>query len=155
MNEQQPIIEIRRDHIAKDHGLCDSAETHWALYLITAMEQGKKLHVHTASLPNEGQVQYLLKGENKGVTGFTFGAESMFIYASTDPALENMIVIQESDTQWMGRPAMDFGEALRLNLFDDPDIESRWKKVIEQFAQKHNIRPEEIDLKELVAQVVE
>lgn len=154
MSEIQPSLEIRRDYVSKEHGLCDAAETHWALYLIQAIEQGKKLQLHEASVAGGGTIRYLVKGENKAVTGFTFGAESMFLYASEDPDLENMIVIEESEGVWMGRPVMDFGESLRLNLFDDPEISSRWKGVIAEYAKKMSILPSEVDLRKLVEQTI-
>ena len=149
MNEYHPKFEINQNYITNEHGLCDAAETHWAIYLISAINQNEKLQVHTGETSN-GTFKYLVKGENESISGFTFGAESLYIYEAQDPLLVGLIIIKEDDEKWTGRPAIEFDESLKLNHFYDPEINSRWKKIVTDYAQEKNIDPSEISLEQLI-----
>jgi hypothetical protein len=147
-------IELSNNFVPKEHGLCDAAETHWGIYLIQAIKLGKKLESHTGTTKDGKKIKFLIKGENKEVTGFTFGVESMLIYEAEVPELTNMIAVQEGDDTWLARSTVSFSEALRLNEFDDPELPSRWKEVINEYAQQRGINPYDITLSELIASAV-
>lgn len=143
-------IEIKRSVIPNEHGLCDAAETHWAIYLIKLIENKVVPTIHTFESSGKS-VSYLVKGEELSDSGFTFGADSMLVVDSKDPLLENLILIQEDIGIFVGREANELHQSLETNGYFNDSIQSRWKEVVREYLQKHNIDATDLTLERLIS----
>jgi len=75
MLKEKSQIEFKPSEDNDEHGLCPSAETHWAIYLIKLIQNRVQPTIHTAALRDGKKITFIKKGENSLGTDFTFGAE--------------------------------------------------------------------------------
>lgn len=147
-------IEIHNSKINSEHGLCDAAETHWAIYLIYLINTKTKTPIHTLSLADGKEVRMIKKGEVGQGSGFSFGAESYLIIKSDDPSLQNMLLVEESPDVFVGRPLEDLSTSLENNGFYDPGPKLKWKAHIDNFIKSRGISPQDLSLSQMIEQCV-
>lgn len=143
-------IEIKVSLRGGECGLCETAETHWAVYLIQLSQEGVRPTLHTATTADGKEITFIKKGEDSQGSGFTFGAESFLIIASEDPDLLHMLLVEESPTEYSGRPSTPLKNSLEDNGFYDKDTPSRWKNHISHFATRTGNAPDNLTLEGLV-----
>lgn len=91
-----------------------------------------------------------MKGEDLHLSDFTFGADSFLIASSSDNSLKHLLLVDEGNDVFSARPLLDFDTSLKVNGFYDTDLQSRWKKIIEQYAAKNNVQAGSLTLQGLV-----
>ncbi len=146
-------VEIKRSQLNNEHGLCDSAEMHRAIYLIQLIEHGVTPQIHTAQVAGGGEICFIKKGEVLHNSGFGFGALSFIVISSSDPELQNMLFVEEDPAVYVGRPLESLAESLKINGFYE-EYGSKWKTAISDFAKKKGINPGEITLVDLIRESI-
>lgn len=150
IDKGSPEIKVSPSKQESEHGLCPSAETHWAIYLIQLINANAKPLLHEGHTSDGKQVKFLMKGEDARATGFTFGADSYLVVSSDDPALEHLLLVEEAPDVYVGRPLIPLVDSLQANGFYDSEIKSRWKDCMASFAQKKGVLPNQITLSDLI-----
>lgn len=154
MQNSENSIQVELSSTNDEHGLCAAAETHWEIYLIQLLKEKIVPHVYEAVTQEGKKIHYLKKGEVALKAGFTFGAESMLIIRSEDPALQNMLCVEEDSQTFVGRTLSDFNDSLTENGYYDPQTATRWKSVISEFSIKEGVQPAALDVMTLAARAL-
>lgn len=152
MDKNSRQIEIRSTSTEQEHGLCDAAETHWAIYLMTLINNRSRPQIHEGQTADGKVLQLIKKGEDPNAKGFTFGAESYLVVSSSDPDLQFLLLVEESPDVLVGRPLVSLAESLEVNGFYDSDIVSRWKDTVAAFARNKGVQAKELTLTDLLIQ---
>lgn len=149
-NQEKTTIEIAPLTVDDQHGLCDTAETHWAVYLIELIRNGKKPTIHEAKTVDGIDLRFITKGEDMTSENFNFGADSSLIIGSSDGSLDMFLIVEEGIGTYVGRQLVDLSTSLQVNGYDDPNIQSKWKGAIAQFATEKKFDPKSLTLQSLV-----
>jgi hypothetical protein len=151
-SEQKVRFEVSKTN--NEHGLCDAAETHWAIYLIQAIRLNLRPTLEVALQDDGKEITLMKKGGDGRITGYTFGADSYIILGPDDSELNHMLVVQEDPDMYIGRPLKSLAESLEINGFFDKDITSRWKDLVAAFAKFRGVSANELSLNDLLEEAL-